>query len=201
MVGRMAHVTAETHLWIVWSHIALAQERLSEEARQRLLQEPLGAAFIQAMEAEWHAALITIAGASHALEAFRNSVEKVAPGPPVPRGHPTREQIIDVLTNAFGIEPTMEAAWREELKWLFPLRNKAVHFKSSPKELAEHPSGRTKVAPENLDYSREAAGRAVGILLEILATCLNRAADRDEPIAGWSAQFRGTIEDLRSRRC
>jgi hypothetical protein len=196
----MAHVAAETHMWIVWSHIALDQEELSNEARQRLLEEPIGPGFIRAMDAEWHAALITVAAVSHALEAFRNSVENVVSLPPPPPRYPTRERIVDVLAHAFGIDSTTEVKWRGELAWLFPLRNKAVHFRSSPKELTEHPSGRTKVAPENLDYSREAARRAVGVLLEVLGDCLDRASDRPEPIATWSKQFAGTIEDLRQRR-
>jgi hypothetical protein len=191
----MVTILVRTHLWLYWAEIAIDQEDLARQVRQRAIAvTPRGEGFADLIGQETRAALIAIAAASHALDALYGVVKEIVP----PLGSGSRwSKILETLKMGFVIGGSAGGGrWASDFEWLFDLRDAAVHFKESQKPTIPHPTG-TNTGPENVLYSLEPAQRAVSFLLEVLDTCTRTPRP---PLAAWAEAMRPTVEELEQRR-
>jgi hypothetical protein len=190
-----ATVLVRTHLWLWWSEIAIDQERLAQEVRERAVAVmPRAEGFSGLISQETRAALIAIAAASHGLDALFGVVKEAIS--PV-RAKRRWSAILETLKAGFVISGSAGGGrWARDFKWLFELRDAAVHFEESQKPTLPHPTG-THTGPENVLYSLEPAQRAVSLLLEVLDTCTRNPRP---PLAAWAETMRPAVEQLEARR-
>jgi hypothetical protein len=194
-VAEAATVLVRTHLWIWWAEIALDQESLAQEMRERAVTvTPRGEGFANLIGEETRAALIAIAAASHALDALYGVVKEVVS----PVWSERRwSAILETLKAGFVIRGSAGGGrWARDFEWLFKLRDAAVHFEESQKPTVPHPTG-THTGPENVMYSLEPAERAVSLMLEVLDVCTKNPR---RPLATWAKTMRPTVEQLHARR-
>jgi hypothetical protein len=100
------------------------------------------------------ASLIAVSASAHCLDALYGSVDAVAPPP-------------RAVAEAWSAARTKSAqSWPTEFRWLFDLRDAAVHFAEADKAPVPHAVAPTNVSPENVTYSLESAKRAVDLALD-----------------------------------
>ena len=123
------------------------------------------------MVAETQAAMIAIAASGHALDGFYGKFRYVVPETTRrlwSRNKTARSsQIFETLKAGFGAK--IENL-QTDLKWLFGLRDAAVHFEEKAQAPVVHPTaGRTSA--DRVTYSLEPAERAVRFMLNVLDSC------------------------------
>jgi hypothetical protein len=82
---------------------------------------------------------------------------------------PRRTRILETLKIGFSISRKARR-WSSDFKWLFDLRDAALHHGPEFRESVPHPLG-VNVTREYVDYSVESAERAVELMLDVLSTC------------------------------
>jgi hypothetical protein len=167
---------SKTDLWYVWAEIAEDHEATAVTARlaaHSMLADaarPFGP-----LEEEMKASMVSIAASAHSLDAFATAAREAGM---VDRdviaawksgGTSRVGQIHQTLCLTFDIG-RWSTGWYRDMKWLFDLRGKTVHYEAQWAALERHPLGfdSTRVAAT---YSLEASRRAVALLLEVLVTC------------------------------
>lgn len=198
-------IKARTVLWISWARIAVQHEAMARAA-VHAMQQP-GADQSRLLEQEAEAGMVSICAAAFALEALRRELDglHLLPTATVTGGAagtrkrrpPASRQLVELLKHGFDPQGLV-VTWMRELKWLFVLRGKSVHY-TAPDDgepLEPHPL-RMKVAPSQADYSAENASRAVDLLLGILERCRDKPK---RPARDWSRGMGGAVDKLVGRR-
>jgi hypothetical protein len=195
----------ESNLWMTWLQIACERERVAGDARRRAeTVEEVGSEFGEAVGQETRAAMVAVSASSHALDAFYGKVRQVGTLPPNTwswEQNRTRQwgRILETLKHCFDIG-RHGSRWAGELEWLFDLRDSAVHHTSEARPTVPHPTGRSNVSQETLDYSLEAAQRAVGVAMEVMTTCLESPRSGQPDIKTWVEKMPHVPDALRAFR-
>jgi hypothetical protein len=108
-------------------------------------------------------------------------------------------QIHETLKLAFAIG-RQAPRWADDLRWLFDLRDSAVHHRAEPGELVWDAQKRTRVPREHSLYNLEEANRAARLAIEVMSTCVDHPRDRQKRILEWmpdARHFVGKVERMR----
>jgi hypothetical protein len=193
-------IKMRSRLMLHWAQVAIRQERLAREARERLERQYAASLDASEMTDEVHAALVGIAACAHSLDAlYAELAELVAPETLAEWEGKRRggrwAEIAGILELSLRVAAD---PWRPRLKTLFVEgRNPAIHPKAKDKGPVKHPALGVNVAAEYLIYSIESAKASVDLLLEILSVCV----DAPKPaVEKWANDARAPVEDLERRR-
>jgi hypothetical protein len=197
-------IAIRTHLWIAWARIALKQEAMAHAARQEI-QQP-GADRYHLLLREADAGLNGICAAAFALEALSRELRDLGAIPQATleswkqkrkegKGPAAKKVVLEVLSQTIDTQG-LYTSWRDELGWLFDLRDSSVHYEGIFAPSEPHPLGMS-VAPEQVAYLAGNVRRAVDLLLAILERCRDRPKP---PARKWSQEMRGALNNLIGRR-
>jgi hypothetical protein len=202
--ARSSITEVRTELWYVWAEIAIDAEFDARVARDSVSERRQDGAVVEVqMEQEVKAVLIATTAASHALDAFFNSVAELGLISDASRatwkknGVRRRGQILETLAATFEIGK-QRTSWNQGLEKLFEIRKDAVHYEARPGPLIPHPVGVT-TTPVAGQFALEEARSAVDLMLEIITTCIRRPRPVPAAIA-WSRSWSHADSDLNSRR-
>ncbi len=129
-------VAIHTMMWPVWFTIAVDHELDARRAYQRLLEH-----HSEALVAEFHASLVTVAASASALEALLSDIRYLVPAIPEKKRRETRKAVRAVWSTAFSPPPRELDSLSRNLKWLFDTRNTAVHAATESRPTRPHPAG------------------------------------------------------------
>jgi hypothetical protein len=196
-------IRLKTNLWLWWAEIAIEREAVARRAREDALR--VGSSHSQnlgeLLSCEGHASLVVVSASAHALDALYGAVKVVASPPSHlidawnAQGAKRPARILETLKLAFTSGP-YNAKWAKEFKWLFNLRDAALHFEESDKEPLPQPLG-THVSPERRQYGLESATRALDLALGVLDIC---TSSPKPPTATWAKNYRPAVERLLTAR-
>ena len=200
-------IRATTHLWWNWAMIAIQHEALATDARRTaehaknssLDTRQFSAALLQ----EMHASMVAVTASAFSIDALYAVMKPLIPVPPETirawnmRRTRRDRRVLEVLKLGFAIGAVAKQ-WAVDLAWLWDRRDGGVHFSESSKPLTAHPTG-TNTAQEQVDYSAEAASRAVGTSLQVLKKCA-WSPKNGLPTATWATTSRDAIQMLLDER-
>jgi hypothetical protein len=184
------------NFWLKWAEIAITHEGEAWSARRRA--EQADRADGKAFDDEFTAALVAVTSAAFALEALGNHTAEFL-GVAIPdsvreewkkRKMPAAVRILALLTTAFDFGDHDES-WRANVRTLFDLRNKVVHFNPEWLDVVPHPTGKSNVAPELAIYTAEEATRSVKLAVDIIVESL-KSPSGDQPRVRIGQLRRGT---------
>jgi hypothetical protein len=198
-------VLVKTHLWVWWADIAIDQRNLARVGREELLKRTREGSDLD-LSLESRPALIAVAGASHAIDAFYGEARELIPIPKAlsdawrrkRTGRP--ERIRETLKLGFGVGKH-GAQWKIDFDWLFDLRDAAVHHSSQATPTVPHPALPTNVTPESADYVTEASDRAVNVMFRVFDQCIATPKSTLPDLVVWANSLRPTIDALRGTVC
>jgi hypothetical protein len=202
--GHPPSILIYTNLWIVWLDVAFEHRRAAEQARaEGIAASERGKNFGELLGKEMRASMISVSASAHTIDAFYGAVDErteLAAG--------TRERWKEKRTKTSGrIIETLKAGcsigahagrWAQDLKWLFDLRNAAVHHRAAPQPPQPHPGGFTDASKEHSDYSMEAAQRATELALDVLTKCLDSPAAPE--VQRWANEMPNVPDALRAMK-
>lgn len=202
----MANEEGGTYLWVLWMEIALSQLYLAGRSRLGLeVAEAIGPRYIRHLDGELSASMISISASAHAIDGFYGSVGSYADFPPGLkskwRQNRTKRpaQILETLKLAFAVG-RQAPRWTRDLRWLFDLRDSAVHHKAEPGELVWDAQERTKVPREHSLYNLENANRAAKLAIEVMTTCVDHPRDGQQQILEWMPNAQHFVDEVRRMR-
>lgn len=181
-------IVYETHLWIYWLSIAADHEAAARAVRQESRDRPIGGATVQLVDAELEHSIVAVSGAAHAIDAFYGATAQMIRVSATERATwdanrtPRAGRILETLKRGFDIG-THHRQWSADLKWLFSLRDAAVHPTVKSQPMARHASGISmpRVDP---DFPG-AASRALQLSTTILRTCLDAPRSTEPALVAW----------------
>ncbi len=154
-------LSISTPVWAHWARIAVAQTAL---ARQAASLAPAGSILD-----EMHPAMIAITAVAHTLDGLYDQLRFVAP---VSTGRPKRQRrILETLKCGFVLGRKGQL-WLPDFDALFALRDPAVHPQVKQSPPVTHPCW-GNVAAEYVEYSADSAEWALGLLRDVLRTCVD----------------------------
>jgi hypothetical protein len=148
---------------------------------------------------EFLASLVAVSAAAHALDAMYGQLitpELRGAGPKDDAGR--EAHIRECLKRRFATGKR-DATWITEFRWLFGLRDAAVHAEAVQSPSVPHPSGITHSGQMNADYSAESSVRAVDLLFDVLTTCRDHPKPADRDVRKWAADYSPAIEHMVTR--
>jgi hypothetical protein len=196
-------VTVTVQLWAHWLQIAIAQAREARNARSEMDRPgpsgmPPSLPSRDLLGDEFRASIVSIGASAYALDALYGST--VIPQAfrdqwPNSRGGPPREaKIREALKVQFSVGP-VSTAWVGEFRWLFDLRDAAVHADERPAVTLPHPAGGS-TAPEHIRYSVESAERAANFVLSVFRWCVDHPRLNKPEAVKWAAAARTLMRSL-----
>ena len=196
-----ATVQLKHSLWVTWSELAIEHEAVARAARSRAVSASGPADRSDPMEDEFRASLQAVTTAALALDALYVPVKELAPRvsastvPVCPRKRTARPaRIREALKQAFRVGK-LNDRWVQEFKWLFRLRDGAVHYRESAEDPAPHPRGMS-VSKAHSTYCAEAATRAVNLLMEVLHSAAEQPKPKLREAVNWSAGIKASVRKL-----
>ena len=134
-------IRVTANVWLAWMQIAIERARAARQARQDAVQSSSG----DGMTREFHAALVAVAASAHALDALYGSTAVPAWVRALWRLTSTSRhaKIRESLKRIFNTGP-VDATWAVEFKWLFGLRDAALHAREEPHTPVAPRSGATR---------------------------------------------------------
>lgn len=189
-------VVITTHLWPTWMRIAIDRARVARDARAEAVKGGLGNDTGKWMRSEFEAAVVAVAASAHALDALYGStvISQEVRAKWLKKKTSRPGKIREALKLVFDTGP-VDNLWVDEFKWLFDLRDAAVHAKETPKPSVPHPLG-TNTASEQVDYSTESATKAVELALSVLCWCVNHPRQNLADAVQWSEANESTVSKL-----
>ncbi len=170
-------VSINNHLWSTWMKTAIEQAQRARQARGRLASYPWSpeqspsAEWIAMLEQEFQASLVAVTASALALDAlYGAAISEQLRGSGSRRGRRVGK-INEALKHAFETGP-VNKHWADEFNWLFARRDAGVHPEEKLQPSARHPLG-MNLSPEYVQYSVEAAQRAVAFVLSVLRRCVD----------------------------
>jgi hypothetical protein len=193
--GASLSVSIQTHLWIWWAQIAIEQETIARDARAHAVEiTPSDEGFGEAFTREAHASMIAISAAAHSLDALYGAVK---PNVTASTAEKRPMKILEALCAGFEVRGAAGGgAWAREFRWLFDLRDAALHFEEASKPTVPHPAGGNS-GVENATYALESTTRAVDFLLEVLQLCVSSPRP---PLTSWASAHAHAVKGLRESR-
>jgi hypothetical protein len=171
-------VAVRQTMWLHWLEIAVANEMAARRCFQKLLvheaSDPLGC--------EFRASLVAVAAAAHTIEAVFGEIKYLIP--PQPRRDKRHSQLRHAFRISFGITGLEDAKLADDLAWLFPSRDSAIHPYTELIPTGQHPAG-INTAVEHFLFNAVTSGRAVDSAL----TVLQFAAAPRHPYNHWVARW------------
>jgi len=192
-------IKIRTRLVIHWATIAIQQERLARDGRERLLRDYKPEEGSD-LTIEQYPAMISIAACSHSLEALYSELAELVTPETLAKWEESRRggrssQIAALLE--LSIDADVDR-WRSPLKTLFEeRRNPAVHPKPRLQDPEPHPALPVNVSPAYSVYSIETATESVDLLLDILSAFVESPKPAVEQ---WAKDQRAWVERLRELR-
>jgi hypothetical protein len=177
----MSRVMLGVPIWVYWWRIAEERADAAGKADQ--------------MGDDMEPSMVAIVASASALEGMRGSLAQHADCV-LPRFDPqTRPEakIAETFKCCFVVGRQMEK-WREPLDWLFELRDPVVHSEEKLREGVTAPGKPNLTIPvESRDYSAASAKRAVGLVREMIGTCV----ENPKPCAEkWCEQRREVVQRI-----
>jgi hypothetical protein len=156
----------KSNLWSNWSYIAVDHARAARAERLAVIEgwkeEPKETS---RMLAETNASLVAIGAVAFAIEALHADVAplagRVADTRLVTRSN--RGYVLDTFRR--NLKPANR--WQKDFKFVFDLRDDAVHFIGVNNPPEAHPAIPTNVATEHIRFSVESAERSVAFLVRV----------------------------------
>lgn len=178
----------ETHLWIYWLSIAADHETASRAMREEATTRPLGGATTQLFDAELEHALVAVSSAAHTVDGFYGATAALIAVPAAERAAwarnrtPRPARIIETLKRGFDIGH-YAAQWTADLRWLYRLRDSAVHPAVNEGSMVRHASGMSFPAVHP-NFSAEAP-RAVRVAVTVAQACLEAPRKNRPDLVAW----------------
>jgi hypothetical protein len=199
MTAPHPRVLVKTNLWFNWAMIAVQHEQMAITARGELKLEFTLRSGSRDIRQEMHPAMVALVACALAFDALHADLAPLVNRNPDPRQKCGRRRQWEYMLDTIKIGLPEAANWSDELAWLIEQRDNAVHFKGALVEPVRHPDLPTSVPPENLQFSKESAGRAVDLLLRILAG-LMVGSDPGTHFGEWGRARRHVIAELEAAR-
>jgi hypothetical protein len=190
-------VLMKTNLWYNWARIAVEHERAAVAAREELKRVWTLPGASRNILTEMHPSMVAIVACALAFDALHADVASVVGRDPDPRRKRQRQWVY--MLETFIVALPAAAKWHAELSWLISQRDNAVHFRGFNQEPVPHPELPTNVSPQNVEFSRETATRAVNLLLLVFRAVLG-GSESDSPIAMWGHDRRHVLAELERLR-
>lgn len=193
-------------LWHEWGQVAVRSERDAWTHRRLLISgyEAGGANNIHpAWNDELVASMVAVAASAHALDAMYGQLvnEDVRRMARLGDDAGREAHIRACLSRRFKIDNATGKRWAGEFRWLFDLRDAAVHAHAQPRAHALHPSGiRVYGSTLEVDYCAESAARAVDLLLAVLTHATSAPRTTDPGAFRWADLSRNAVHALVERR-
>lgn len=173
----------------------IAHERLREaqDARAQIVTAPgYGQQMINGLDDELENAMVAMAAAAHAIDAFYGSVrdrvqlpEHLLKAWEDKCKRPKRPgRILETLKAGFDLAAKGNV-WAGAFPELFQKRDFALHHESEAAAPVEHPTGRTYVSREQGTYTLEAANDAISLAHDVIATCLDSPRPTQPKLVEW----------------
>lgn len=197
-----AGIEVSTHLWYVWTEIAIEHEWLAKRAR-RLYEADRSA--VVPLEDEMKASLVAVTGVTHCLDALQNEIAAlgVLSGDTLarwqrhkPRAHTAVFQTFQKTFPSAGLDHGVERGLEE----LYRLRNEVVHQRPTSGPIVEHPALGMRTTPAAARYTVECATQAVDLLFHILRAVGAEHDDEPPSANAWARTWRLSIGELTSGR-
>jgi hypothetical protein len=191
-----------------WINIAMKQETVARAARERAYNAGDDAqARIEALEEEMQASMVAISGSAHAIDALYGTTRELIdlPEGTVERWHANRTsrpgQILETLKYACKLG-RYASKWGTEFRWLFDLRDAAVHHESPFREPVPHPAnpGWGNFSKEMSEYELGGATRATDLAVRVAVIAHENPRPEQERFAKWTTDRAHWAARLRTRR-
>ena len=188
----MVTLQISTHLWMIWLRIAFEHEFSADGARENLGSlDRSDPAFSLALEAEMYASLVGVSAAAHAIDALYGEIRVHIPIPD--RLAATWEKnrtsrpgrIFETLKTGCTLG-SRGGTWPQDLKWLYGLRDAAVHHQVEASEGSPHPSGTTHVGKEMAIYTVEATHTAIDLALDVVVVAVGSPRPEMTALREWA---------------
>lgn len=199
-------VSIMNHLWLDWAEIALA--RLGEAGRARTDAREaarLGPSFAYAIKRERIAGMQAVTAVASTLDAFYGAVRQHVTVPPplwaTWQRNKTRRRarMIETIKLGFAVGGRATELWDGELRWLYELRDAAHHYEEESHPVKLHPVG-AYVAAADVEYSLEAAERAVALMLDVLDTCFRHPKPGNRQLSAYLDGTKNGVANLATLR-
>lgn len=190
-------VLLKTNLWYNWARIAVEHEREAVAAREELKRVWTLPNASRGILSEMHPSMVAIVACALAFDALHADVALIVGRDPDPRRKGQRQWLY--MLDTFKVAIPAAAKWHAELSWLISQRDNAVHFQASSEEPVPHPELPTSVSPQNVEFSRETATRAVDLLFRIFFGVF-AGAESDSSLANWGHDRRHVMDELDALR-
>lgn len=196
--GGSVEVMMSAALWAQWFEVATDRDEAARAARaDAVAKKRHGQEVAHALSREHTAALVAVSASAHALDAIYGQLVTDAIKEDGPREGAGREaHIRECLKRRFRIGGQLEKRWISEFRWLFELRDAAVHAQVIMRPSAVHPSGVSNTSQDAADYCADSAMRAVDLLRDVLVTCAETPKPGDAEACKWAADFGPGIRTL-----
>jgi len=197
-----AGIQVSTHLWSLWTEVALDHEWLAKRARRAYEAHRPDVA---PLEEEMKASLVAVAGVTHCLDALQNEVAALGVLPSSTqekiksRKLKAHTAVYRTLLETFG-SPGLEPDVLERLSELYHLRNEVVHQRPSYGEIVVHPVLGMRTTPAAARYTVERATWALDLLFRILSAIVTERDDRPDAAKAWARTWKGSFKELSARR-
>jgi hypothetical protein len=197
-----AGILVSTHLWYVWTEIAIEHEWQGKHARGSYQADR---AAVTNLEDETKASLISITSVTHGLDALQNesaaldalSEETLARWEK--RRPKASTAVYQTLRETFR-SPELGPEVERALDDLYRLRNEVVHQRPASGEIVQHPALGIRTTPATARYTVERATQAVDLMFRILISITAENEDSPASAQTWARTWRSSIvELLRSR--
>jgi hypothetical protein len=197
-----AGIQVSTHLWYLWTEVALDHEWLAMRARRAYEADRRDVA---PLEEEMKASLVAVAGVTHCLDALQNEVaalgvlssstqERVKS-----RELKAHTAVYRTLLETFG-SPGLGPDVQGGLSELYRLRNEVVHQRPSSGEIVVHPALGMRTTPAAARYTVERATRALDLLFRISSAIGTERDDRPDEAKAWARMWQVSFKELSARR-
>jgi hypothetical protein len=199
--------------WTTWGEIAIDEEAKARSARDEMMlaaEEPGKQGLGDMLLRELKASLVSIAAASHSLDALYGVLADMVIEPELREkwrlkrkageGPARHRQLFEAVKSAVAADSGTLNRWGRDFRWLFDLRDAALHFREVTSEAVPHPSGTTNSSAIYLLYCVENSGRAVDLLLEVLGEAVSSPRPSRPDVVKWASDFAPSVARLRARR-
>lgn len=197
-----AGVQVSTHLWYVWTEVALEHEWLAKRARRAYEADRRDVALL---EDEMKASLVAVTGVTHCLDALQNEVAALnaLSDDTLERWKKRRPRaqtaVYQTLLETFR-SPGLGSDVERGLDDLYHLRNEVVHQRPTSDEIVAHPALGMRTTPATARYTVERATQALDLLFRILSAIGTEHDGQLHSATAWARMWRSSFSDLSAER-
>lgn len=181
--GPGIRVTMHRIMWPVWFKIAVDHELKA----RALLSSMLDRGVPDGLSQELEESIVAVAAAAHTIEALYGEVKYRIPKQKKPKKRYL--EVVRGIALACGIEPLEMSRLESSIKWLFDLRDFAVHPYTKPETPVEHPTG-ANTGVEHAMYNAVQAGKALDLAMELMRHTAEPLARQSRWVERWAEDRR-----------